>query len=45
MKLTEWEFYIKKTNAATFGWLCVETRVAVSKNIKTVGSHLRVAVC
>ena len=32
-------------NAATFGWLCVETTKGREYVNKIVGSHLRVAVC
>ena len=31
--------------AATFGWLCVETKLMKSRTEPTKGSHLRVAVC
>ena len=31
--------------AATFGWLCVETRLCSQLNLNTLCSHLRVAVC
>ena len=32
-------------NAATFGWLCVETMRFYEILLKLLGSHLRVAVC
>ena len=31
--------------AATFGWLCVETKPLKQFKIQTPSSHLRVAVC
>ena len=33
-------------NAATFGWLCVETLITAAVVLTgALGSHLRVAVC
>ena len=44
-----WNWWCVKDNprfkAATFGWLCVETINKICLKKKTIGSHLRAAVC
>ena len=45
LKLADQEKLKAMFDAATFGWLCVETSHIAENVVLTTGSHLRVAVC
>ena len=45
LKQSETDKQKKRNNAATFGWLCVETDDNRDELFLNCGSHLRVAVC